>query len=113
MSDHPVPTLGDTVHYRSKTAAYTLAARVSATRGTLFRLGVEEGNVPDLDDEMHVHLTVDTPGIAGRRNSTTPPEVGEALTSRSTPAGGTYQEWNVPYDPTGETGGTWMWPARA
>lgn len=106
------PTLGRIVHYRSRTAKYTLAAIVSATVDTLYRVGVEEGNLPDLDDDMHIHLAVFTPGVAGRWNSTTPKADADAMRERSTPAGGTYQEWNVAYDPTGETGGTWMWPPR-
>lgn len=110
MDRHPAPTLGRVVHYRSRTGPYTLAAIVSATTDTLYRLGVEEGNVPDLDDEMHVHLTVFTPGVAGRRNSTTSEAEAAAMRQRSTPAGGSYQEWNVGHDATGQTGGTWMWP---
>lgn len=104
------PTIGRIVVYRSRTGKYSVPAIVSATVATLFRLGVEEGNLPDLDDDSHVHLVVFTPGIAGRRNSTTPEDLVAEMRAASTPAGGTYQEWNVPYDETGETPGSWSWP---
>lgn len=107
-----LPTLGRIVHYRSKTGKYTLAAIVTATVDTLFRLGVEEGHLPDLTDATHVHLGVFTPGLAGHRNSTTTEDVGATLTARSVPAGGSYQEWDVPEDQTGEKPGSWRWPPR-
>jgi hypothetical protein len=106
------PTIGRIVIYRSKTGKYVVPAIISATVDTLFRPGVEEGNLADLTDESHVHLAVLTPGYAGRRNSTTEPEQVAQWHARSTPAGGTYQEWNVPFDETGETPGSWSWPER-
>lgn len=107
-----VPMLTDRVEYRSKTGNYRLAAMVTATVETLYRPGVEEGNIKDLDDEMHVHLAVFTPGLEGRRNSTTTPEQAEEMRAVSTPAGGSYQEFNVPYDATGEAPGSWRWATR-
>ncbi len=104
------PTIGRIVVYRSRTGKYVVPAIVSATVGTLYRLGVEEGNLPDLTDESHVHLIVFTPGIAGRANSTTSPDQLAELTARSTPAGGTYAEWDVPYDEAGQVPGSWSWP---
>lgn len=108
----PKPSLGRIVIYRSKTAKYDVAAIVSGTVDSLYRPAVAEGHVADLDSDQHVHLTVLTPGYQGHRNSTTTAEQEAELTRLSTPAGGTYQEFNVPYDPTGETGGTWRWPER-
>lgn len=106
------PTIARMVVYRSKTGKYVVPAVVSATQETLFRLGVEEGNLPDLSSPTHVHLTVFTPGIQGRVNSTTSAEELGRLQARSTPAGGSYQEWDVPYDETGEAPGSWSWPER-
>jgi hypothetical protein len=108
----PKPTLCRAVIYRSKTGNYDLAAMVAGTRDSLYRPAVAEGHLADLDSDEHVHLVVFTPGNQGHRNSTTTPEQVAELTRLSTPAGGTYQEFNVPYDPTGETGGTWRWPER-
>lgn len=103
------PTVGRIVVYRSKTANYVVPAIISATQDTLYRPGVEGGHVPDLDSPNHVHLTVFTPGFSGHRNETTSPEFAAELTARSTPAGGSYQEWNIPYDPQNGPG-TWCWP---
>lgn len=104
------PTLGRIVHYRSRTGNYIMAAVVSATVETLFRPGVDAGNVPEITDETHVHLTVFTPGLAGRVNPGTTEAQAADLTKRSTPAGGTYQEFDVEQDETGETPGSWRWP---
>ena len=106
------PTVGRIVVYRSKTGKYSIPAIISATVDTLYRLAVDEGHVSDLTDESHVHLTAFTPGFSGHRNSTTSVEQAAALTARSTPAGGSYQEFDVPYDESGETPGTWSWPRR-
>ncbi len=107
------PTIGRIVVYRSKTAKYFVPALVSATVDTLYRPGVDGGHLADLTDDTHVHLAVFTPGYAGHRNETTTPEQAAELTARSTPAGGTYQEWDVPYDESGETPGSWSWPVRS
>lgn len=104
-----LPNLADAVRYRSRTGKYFLAAMVTATQETLYRVGVDEGHVPYLTDEHHVHLAVFTPGKAGHRNSTTTETEAEAMRALSAPAGGTYQEWNVPEDQSGETPGSWSW----
>jgi hypothetical protein len=106
------PTIGRIVVYRSKTGKYVVPAVIAATVDTLYRPAVEEGHVAELTDESHVHLVVFTPGFAGHRNSTTTPEQAAKLTALSTPAGGTYQEFDIAYDETGETPGTWSWPRR-
>lgn len=108
----PKPTLCSTVIYRSKTAKYDLAAIVSGTRESLYRPAVEEGHLADLDSDEHVHLVVFTPGYQGHRNSTTTAEAAAELTRLSTPAGGTYQEFNVAHDQSGQAPGTWRWPER-
>lgn len=108
----PLPTLCRIVRYRSRTAKYSLAAIVTADVTTLFREGVAAGNIPDLTDETHVHLTVFTPGFAGRINPSTDPDMAAAMVAKSTPAGGSYQEWDVAEDQSGETPGTWSWPPR-
>ncbi len=105
-------TIGRIVVYRSKTGKYSVPAIVSATVATLYRPGVEGGHLSDLTDASHVHLTVFTPGYAGHRNDTTTAEQAAELTRLSTPAGGTYQEFDVPYDESGETPGSWSWPRR-
>lgn len=105
-------TIGRIVVYRSKTGKYVVPAIVSATVETLYRPAVEEGHLSDLTDDSHVHLTVFTPGFQGHRNSTTTPEQAAELTRLSTPAGGTYQEFDVPYDESGEMPGSWSWPRR-
>lgn len=107
------PTIGRIVIYRSRTGAYEVPAIVSATVDTLYRPAVEDGHVPDLTDDDHVHLAVLTPGLSGHRNATTTEAQVAELTARSTPAGGTYQEWDVPHDETGDTPGSWSWPVRA
>lgn len=106
------PTIGRIVVYRSKTGKYVVPALIAATVDTLYRPAVEEGHVAELTDESHVHLVVFTPGFAGHRNSTTTPEQAAQLTALSTPAGGSYQEFDIGYDEAGETPGTWSWPRR-
>lgn len=93
------PSLGRIVHYRGKQGYNaTRCAIVTATRGTLDPRGVEEGQIPALDSDEHVHLLVFTPGEAG-----------------------SFTEYNVPRGenadgstPTGQTipPGTWCWPPR-
>lgn len=121
------PAIGRIVWYRSKTGNYTLPAMITATVETLHRPNVEAGHVPDLDSPTHVHLTVNTCGIPGERAADVDPTLG---TGPSQPYGGSYPEWNVPYDEMGSTddtyesvagggedddrqqAGTWMWPLR-
>lgn len=104
-----LPRLCDRVRYRSRTGAYVLAAMVTATTETLYRVGVEEGHVPDLTDERHVHLAVFTPGKAGHRTSTTTEAEADSMRALSAPMGGTYQEWDVPEDQSGKTPMSWSW----
>lgn len=98
-------TIGRIVIYRSRTGRYSVPAVVTATVDTLYRPAVEGGHIPDLIDRDHVHLTVLTPGTPGERLPDTDPSIGTLN------AGGTYQEWDIPYDPDGAPG-TWSWPAR-
>lgn len=87
-----IPTLGRTVHYRGKEGVQTLrAAIVSCTLEELDQQNVLDGNISDLDDEMHVHLHVITPGARGH-----------------------FEEFNVAHGTPQEDGkippGTWCWP---
>lgn len=86
------PTLGRIVHYRGKLGLHAMrAAIVAADVNTLDPRGVELGEVPALDSEMHVHLVVFTPGT---------------LMS--------FPEFNVPHGVPGDDGmiphGSWQWP---
>lgn len=86
------PTLGRTVWYRGKQGRQTMrAAVVSCTLEELDQDGVITGDISDLDSEMHVHLRVFTPSVAGA-----------------------FTEFNVPFGEPGEDGkippGTWCWP---
>jgi hypothetical protein len=143
MTDTMPATLGRVVIYRSRTGRYDVPAIVTATTDTLDPQGVElyhatncGKGVPPLDDQVdssdaqHVHLTVLTPGLPGFRAQGLAGEADTELAERDRadrpmPAqgygentGGTYQEWNVPYDnpPLGGTRspepGTWRWPTR-
>jgi hypothetical protein len=106
------PTIGRIVIYRSKTGRYSVPAVVTATTETLYQPAVAGGHIPDLSSPEHVHLTVLTPGTPGERLPDTDPAIG------SVNAGGTYQEWDIPYggDNSGEfdlqPAGTWAWPHR-
>lgn len=60
-----LPTIGRVVVYRSRTGHYCVPAIVTATQETLWREGVERGDVPDLDSSEHVHLAVLSPGGTG------------------------------------------------
>lgn len=118
------PSIGRIVIYRSRTG-FEVPALVTATQDTLepkgLKLYEESGGmrgVPPLDSDGHLHLTVMTPGIPG--------VYPEASSMPSTPMGGTFQEWNIPY--AGHAGdllpgaevevirapapGTWHWPER-
>lgn len=88
IADEPAkPTLGRIVHYRGKLGLHAVrAAVVSCTVDNLERQGVEMGTVPDLDDDMHVHLHVFTPSSVGY-----------------------FVEYNVPH---GDGPGRWFWPPR-
>lgn len=87
-----MPVLGDVVHYRGKEGVQALrAAIVSCTLVELDPQNVVDGNISDLDDEMHVHLHVITPGARGH-----------------------FEEFNIDYSVADENGnippGTWTWP---
>lgn len=86
-------SIGRIVTYRSKVNPYDMPAIVTATLDSLWPPGVENGDVPGLWSENHVHLHVFTPGIAQE-----------------------YQEHNIPMAPVGSWDnpppGTWRWPLR-
>lgn len=133
-----MPTICRVVVYRSRTGRYDVPAIVTATLDTLDPQGVElceatngEKGVPALSSPSHVHLTVLTPGIPGFRaeglSGAGDTPLAERDHSERAPgprgygenAGGTYQEWDVPFDSNelpGNAGspqpGTWRWPAR-
>jgi hypothetical protein len=91
------PTIGRIVHYRSNTGHYTMPAIVIATQETIWREGVERGDIADITEPTRVHLECWT---AGKNEH--------------------YQEFDVPYweAPTGgfdlndQPAGTWTWPPR-
>lgn len=107
----PIPTPGRIVSYRSRTGMYSVPAIVTASIDTLWRPGVEAGNVPDLDSEMHVHLTVFTPGKPGMRGN-----ADDFVARKDDPISeniaGCYQEWNVPWSADATAAGCWTWPRR-
>ena len=80
------PTLGDRVHYRGKHGLQVWrAAVVTATHESIHPAGVEQGDVPVLDSDRHVHLNVHTPN----------------------PDQPIFVEFNVP---PGDGPGEWRWP---
>lgn len=86
------PTLGRTVWYRGKVGLKAMrAAKVSCTVNELIEEGVQARLIQPLDSDMHVHLFVMTPSVAGA-----------------------FTEFNVPFGRPGEDGlippGTWCWP---
>lgn len=79
------PSLGRVVLYVGKHGIHApRAALVSCSQADL----TLDGNAPDLDSDMHVHLHVLTPSERGF-----------------------FVEFNVPYSEAGEPG-TWSWPPR-
>lgn len=121
------PTLGRIVWYRSKTGSYTCPAMVTAVQDSLYRPNVEAGHMLDLSSSTHVHLTVFTAGLMGHVSKGTAEEhpelvAGDRLTDG--PAGGTYQEFDIPqWEPAAKDAlnwfdgdystqepGTWAWP---
>ncbi len=102
--------LGMSVIYRSRTGAYDCAAIVAATTASLNRENVEAGYLPDLTGDMHVHLVVFSAGRLGQgRTVTDAPFLTESPHGRSPNTGGTYQEWDIPFDVNGGPG-TWRLP---
>lgn len=90
-----MPTIGDVVVYRSRTGDYDVPAIVTATQDTLNAKGVEAGYVPALSSDVHVHLTVFSPGRGGLRQ-----EADNFLVRSEHPVSenvsGCYQEWDIP-----------------
>jgi hypothetical protein len=111
------PTLGRIVIYRSRTGDYDVPAIINATEETLNAKGVELGHVPPLSGDMHVHLTVFTPGKPGMRRGAEDFKV-ESPHGRGENVSGCYQEWDIPmadanYSPDGQPQpGSWRWPVR-
>jgi hypothetical protein len=104
------PTLGRIVIYRSRTGNYDVPAIVAATRESLYVQNVEAGYIPPIADEMNVHLIVFSAGLPGNRVTSTDFQV-ESPYGRAENVGGTYQEFDISFDP--ESGpGTWRWPER-
>lgn len=109
-----LPTIGRIVIYRSKTGDYVMPAIITATTETLYRPNVEAGHVPDLSSDMHVHLVVFTAGMPGHVALTTAenhPELADP-SRRNHPYGGTYQEWDIPWNADASAAGAWSWPIR-
>lgn len=123
MPDHV--TLGRTVLYRSRTGQYTVPAIVNCTARSINPAGVQAGNVPPLSSEQHVHLSVQTPGIPGKRQGAPDFVVGSDYPVSENVAG-TYQEWDIPFwepapherdawdggDYAVQPAATWAWPQR-
>jgi hypothetical protein len=108
------PSLGRIVIYRSRTGSYDCAAIIAATYDSLNIDNVEKGWIPNLSGEAHVHLVVFS---AGKPQDGRTAQEAEAEFLVSSPhgvsinSGGTYQEWDIPYDLEGGPG-TWRWPTR-
>jgi hypothetical protein len=88
------PTLGRIVHYRGKLGFNAMrAAIVTCDVNSLDPRGVEQGVIPALDSDMHVHLWVFTPGESG------------GFTEYNVPQGEVIEGDQIPP-------GSWMWPPR-
>lgn len=108
------PSVGLIVVYRSRTGDYDVPAVVSATVDTLFAPAVDAGVMPGLTSPSVVHLTVFTPGPQGKRHraeNLSDADYEHKGFGRSENQGGTYQEWQVPFDADGGPG-TWRYPDR-
>lgn len=97
------PTICRMVVYRSRTGRYSVPAVINCTVDSIDPEGVRLGHVPPLSLDTNVHLTVFTPGKPGTSR-------GGPVTSNN--VAGCYQEWDIPYDSTGERPGSWSWPVR-
>lgn len=86
------PTLGRIVLYRGKEGMQVMrAALITCTRDNLRPGGVEQGLIPDLDSDTHVHLHVFTPSTIL-----------------------SFVEYNVPFHPGADEDcppGSWCWPS--
>lgn len=106
----PRPTIGRIVVFRSEKTnedegfgepgerprvAFEAAAIVTAVQASVWGHAVAAGHERDVTDDMHVHLVVFSPGDATFGGD----------------AGGTWQEFNVPYDDV-KNPRTWAWPTR-
>jgi hypothetical protein len=106
------PTIGRIVVYRSRTGDYECAAIISATRSTLNMKNVEKGYIPNLSDDTNVHLVVFSAGKPGMGRTAAEAEKEFLVKSEhgaSANVSGTYQEFNISFDPEGSPG-TWRWP---
>lgn len=102
--------LGMPVIYRSRTGSYDCAAIVATTSDSINQENVAAGYLPGLSSESHVHLVVFSAGKLGQgRTVTEAPFLIESPHGRSPNTGGTYQEWDISYDPEGGPG-TWRLP---
>jgi hypothetical protein len=109
------PTIGRVVLYRSRTGDYDVPAVVACTVDSIFKPAVDAGVMPPLEDPSVVHLTVFTPGPQGMRHraeNLSPVQYEADGRPRSENQGGTYQEWQVPYDADAGPG-TWRYPERS
>ena len=122
----PKPTVGREVWYQTdgrNGLDYYLPATVTVTKDS------HPGDYPDgtpnslpvPSSDLHVHLTVKTPGGFGSTyvdhdgteseyEQETMPNLGKPASF--TPGSGTYVEHDVPFDPNGGRR-TWRWPDRA
>lgn len=106
------PGLAKSVIYRSRTGDYDCAAIIAATRSSLNIKNVEKGFLPPISVETNVHLIVFSAGRTGQGRTIMDAEKDFLVKSEhgvSVNIGGTYQEWDIPYDPDGGPG-TWRWP---
>lgn len=105
-----IPTLGRIVWYRSRTGNYTVPALVNCTVNSIYQPGVDAGFVPPLTDDLHVHLTVFSPGQIGKRVGADN-FINKSKYPVSENVSGCYQEWDIEYDELAGPG-TWCWPER-
>jgi hypothetical protein len=119
----PKPTPGRIVWYQTdgrNGLEYFLPAMVTVTKGS------HPGDYPDgrsnplpvPSSDLHVHLTVFTPGGFGTEvhvaSGPLPQPDDEAYKDarKLVPGSGTYVEWDVPFDPNGSRR-SWRWPERS
>jgi hypothetical protein len=105
------PKISRMVIYRSRTGDYDCPAVIAATRDTLHIPNVEAGFIPPLSSEDHVHLVVFSAGSPGKRAAPEAHFLVESPHGRSENVSGSYQEWDITYDPEGAPG-TWRWPEQ-
>lgn len=110
MTSFQAISIGRVVLYRSRTGNYSVPAIVAATQDSLYRPNVEAGYIPDITKADNVHLIVFSPGPGGKRANAADFKV-EPVHGRSENQGGTYAEYDIPYDDSGAPG-TWSWPTR-